>query len=92
MLTCELLVGNHIPAELQGTKGTKNALTRIANFFDSLKKESPEHFESFSRTSWLYRYQNLINFCFEKSKFDPRIIHRSYDGSYEPIEKVIDQL
>ncbi len=92
MLTCELLVGNHIPAELQGIKGTKNALTRIGNFFDSLKKEYPEHFESFSRTSWLYRYQNLINFCFEKSKFDPRIIHRSYDGSYEPIEKVIDQL
>lgn len=92
MLTCELLVGNHIPAELQGIKGTKNALTRIGNFFDSLKKEYPEHFESLSRTSWLYRYQNLINFCFEKSKFDPRIIHRSYDGSYEPIEKVIDQL
>lgn len=92
MLICELLVGNHIPAELQGIKGTKNALTRIGNFFDSLKKEYPEHFESFSRTSWLYRYQNLINFCFEKSKFDPRIIHRSYDGSYEPIEKVIDQL
>ena len=92
MLTCELLVGNHIPAELQGIKGTKNALTRIGNFFDSLKKEYPEHFESFSRTSWLYRYQNLINFCFEKSKFDPRIIHRSYDGSYEPIEKVIDKL
>ena len=92
MLTCELLVGNHMPAELQGIKGTKNALTRIGNFFDSLKKEYPEHFESFSRTSWLYRYQNLINFCFEKSKFDPRIIHRSYDGSYEPIEKVIDKL
>ena len=92
MLICELLVSKHTPADLQEIKGTKNALIKISEYFDSLREKYPKHFESLSRPNWYNIFPELINFCFEKTMFDPRIIHRSYDGSYEPIEKVIDKL
>lgn len=91
-LICELLLGKNIPASLQGVKGTQNAILGIGKFFDSLRERYPEHFKNLSRSNWYNIYPNLISFCFEEDKFDPRIIHRSYDGSCEPIEKVIDKL
>lgn len=87
-LYCELLIGKNIPQELQKIKSTKDILTGISSYLDTLRSDDIAKFKGLSRSNIYNLFKDLITLSFRDIGIDPRLIHEHYDGSIDLIEKI----
>lgn len=87
-LYCESLIGKNIPQELQKIKNTKDILTGISSYLDTLRSEDIVKFKGLSRSNIYNLFKDSINLSFKDIGIDPRLIHKHYDGSIDLVEKI----